>query len=125
MGEHIVAAVEDVDDGERVIAEVKGREIAVFNLDGEYHAYVNWCPHQGGPVCEGRVDGTLSATFDKEMLETDLSWCKEDQVLSCAWHGWEFDLVTGECLSRVESEERVNLLPYSVKEKNGNIVVTI
>ncbi len=50
------------------------REIAVFNIDGTFHAIDNSCPHQGGPLAEGSLDGN---------------------VVSCPWHGWCFDVTTG------------------------------
>lgn len=99
MSEHTISRSE-VDGSDRVVYEFEGREIAVFELDGEYYAYLNWCVHQGGPVCEGPVQGTVEASFDRETLETSLEYTREDEILSCPWHGWEYDLQSGECLSR-------------------------
>lgn len=49
-------------------------DVAIFNVDGEFYALENNCPHQGGPIAEG--------------------WL-EDNVISCPWHGWCFDVRTG------------------------------
>lgn len=121
MGDHIVAKVGDIDEGERIIVQLEGREIAIFNRGGEYKAYVNWCAHQGGPACEGHIDGTIDMTFDKDTLETDFNWVSEGDVIACPWHGWEFDLNTGECLSR----RGVGLPTYPVKVDNSDIIVSI
>ena len=55
---YVVAAVDEIPPGGRKIVDVAGRSIGVFNLGGEYFALRNRCPHQGGPLCEGRVWGT-------------------------------------------------------------------
>lgn len=121
MTEHVVASVSDLDDGERIVTQLEGREICVFNVEGEYRAYTNWCPHQAGPACEGAITGTTEATFDRENLETELCYTKEGQILNCPWHGWEYDITTGECLSR----QQVKLPEYPVAVKDGQIVVSL
>jgi nitrite reductase/ring-hydroxylating ferredoxin subunit len=56
---------------------VDGHVVALFNVDGRYHALEGICPHQGGPLGKGSVDGP---------------------VVSCPWHGWRFDVRSGQCL---------------------------
>lgn len=51
------------------------RIIAVFNMDGEFQALDGICPHQGGPLGKGCLQGTL---------------------VTCPWHGWQFDVCTGQ-----------------------------
>lgn len=121
MTEHIVAEESEIPKGERVIVDVEGKEIGVFNVKGEYYAVLNWCVHQGGPCCEGTVDGTYSATFDRDTLEVDLQWVKEDEILSCPWHGWEYDLTTGECLSN----NRYTIPQYPVSISDGDVIVEV
>ena len=80
----------------RTVVEVGGTEIAVFVVDGEAHAFANACPHEGNPLREGDILG---------------------DTLTCAYHGWKFDLATGACVfgeeparvyrARVEGEEVV------------------
>lgn len=95
---HTVLPADEFDPGDRVIVEVQGREIAVFNLDGEYYAYLNWCAHQGGPICEGPLTGHIEASFDRETLEVHKEW-NEDGTLVCPWHDWEYDIRSGTCRS--------------------------
>jgi len=94
MGErHKVADIEDLPaDGSRVIVDVKGIEIAVFRVDGEFHALPNYCPHQVGPLCEGGLSGRI------ETDETGWEWNyeSEERYIHCPWHGWMFDVTTGQ-----------------------------
>ena len=121
MTEFVVAAADEVGDGERVVTELKGREIAVFNLGGEYRAYLNWCRHQGGPICEGNLTGTVEASYDRDSGETSLSWSREGEVLMCPWHGWEYDVTSGDCLSK----RSVGLPSYPVEVRDGELIVTL
>jgi nitrite reductase/ring-hydroxylating ferredoxin subunit len=120
-GEYVVAGAEEVGDGERVLVQLEGREVGVFNVDGELFAYTNWCAHQGGPCCEGRLTGTQEATYDRETRETTLEWTREDEVLNCPWHGWEYDVTSGECLSK----NRIRLPEHDVEVRDDDIVVSL
>lgn len=121
MSKHVVGHENELDEGERLVVQLEGREIGVFNVDGELRAYNNWCAHQAGPVCEGAVTGTFEAIFDEEALDTQLEYCREGEILNCPWHGWEYDLESGDCLSR----QGVTLLSYPVEIRDGDIVVTL
>jgi 3-phenylpropionate/trans-cinnamate dioxygenase ferredoxin subunit len=91
MGKYVVARVEEIPPGGRKIVEVGGRSIGVFNLGGEFFALRNRCPHQGGPVCEGKLWGLLEASAPGRFTYT-----RRGEILTCGWHGWEFDLRTGQ-----------------------------
>ena len=121
MSDHVVASADEIGEGERALVQLKGREIGVFNVDGEYHAFANWCAHQSGPCCEGPITGTQGAEFDRDTLEYTLEWIKEGQILNCPWHGWEFDVTTGECLSR----KGKSLASFPVRVEDGDVVVTL
>ena len=71
--------VEDLPDGNcKTIELPAGRELALFNINGEFYATENFCPHKGAPLAEGTL-------------------C--EHVIECDWHGWQFDVRTGECLT--------------------------
>lgn len=89
-----VAPVESFEDGDRRIVETSGREVGVFRIDGAFYAVANHCVHQGGPVCEGILSGTVDVDDDGA-----LSYEHDERILSCPWHGWEFDVTNGEHLS--------------------------
>ena len=65
---HFVADLERFEGTDRVLADVEGREVAVFDLDGEFFALANYCVHQGGPLCEGTVSGALTTNDDFELV---------------------------------------------------------
>jgi nitrite reductase/ring-hydroxylating ferredoxin subunit len=87
---HSVCKVEELPPGERVITEVDGHSIGVFNVAGEFFAVKNDCPHQRAPLCEGRLTGTTQTDNAGEY-----EWKMPDQIIRCPWHGWEFDVKTG------------------------------
>jgi nitrite reductase/ring-hydroxylating ferredoxin subunit len=82
----------------RAVVEVAGTEVAVFVVDGEAHAFANACPHEGNPLHEGEILG---------------------DTLTCAYHGWKFDLGTGACLF---GDEPAGI--FKAEIQNGEVVVT-
>lgn len=121
MAEYEVAQAEEIGEGERAVVQLEGKPIGVFNVNGEYRAYLSWCAHQSGPCCEGTVSGTSKAAFDPDTLEVEVEWIKEEEILNCPWHGWEYDLATGECLSR----DGVVLPSFPVRVDDGRIFVEL
>ena len=115
MTRHRICSTDELAEGERLLKQVRGREIAVFHTRGEYVAVANYCVHAGGPVCEGRLSGTVSADSDR----WDWEWEREDEILTCPWHGWEFDVFTGEFLS----DDRYRLVTYDVEIEDGDLFV--
>ena len=70
---------------------MKGREIGLFNVGGEYFAISNRCPHEAGPLCAGMITGiVLSDGPGKYRIE------RKGEFIRCPWHGWEFDIRTGQ-----------------------------
>lgn len=90
MARHVVAEVGEIPPGDRKIVEVGGRSVGVFNLGGEFFALRNRCPHQGGPLCAGKVFG-----FAYARVPGEVEYTRPGEILTCAWHGWEFDIRTG------------------------------
>ncbi|HVG50869.1 MAG TPA: Rieske (2Fe-2S) protein [Xanthobacteraceae bacterium] len=91
MARHVVAAAAEIPPGAKKLVTVKGREIGVFNVGGEYFALANRCPHAGGPMCEGRIAGLVRSSGPGNY---ELS--RKGEFLRCPWHGWEFDIRTGQ-----------------------------
>ena len=102
----VVATVEEIPPGERKIVDVAGRSLGIFNLDGEFFALRNHCPHQGGALCEGQLWGVLRA-------ERPGAFCYEPsrEILACPWHGWEFHIRTGQSWC---APERLRVKSYEV-----------
>ncbi|SEH42755.1 Ferredoxin subunit of nitrite reductase or a ring-hydroxylating dioxygenase [Halopenitus malekzadehii] len=113
---HRVAAAVDLPPGDRVVVDVEGREVAVFNVDGEYHALSNYCPHQGGPACEGLVSGTLEVDGDDELV-----WDRAGEIVACPWHGWEFDVTDG----HHTASDRYRLPVYEAYAEDGDVYIEL
>ena len=104
----------DLPPGGRARIEAFGTEVAVFNLDGELFAVANACPHHGGPLCHGRISGARLPSDPYEHR-----WGRENRVLTCPWHGWEFDLESGQALF----DERVRVRTFDVRIEDGQVVL--
>lgn len=91
MARYIVAELDEIPPGGRKIVTLAGRSIGVFNVNGEFFALRNRCPHQGAPLCEGKTWGLIEARVPGQ-----LEYTRPGEILTCAWHGWEFDLRTGQ-----------------------------
>lgn len=120
MAEHAVAAVSDLGPGDRLIVNLEGRSIGVFNVNGEYCAVRNQCPHQGGPVCEGIIVKTLKACVEPDG-EVREFYDPRQLALCCPNHGIEFDVRTGACLANPRWRLRV----YDTKVENDRVVVVL
>lgn len=91
MAKHVVCPASEIAPGGRRIVEIAGRSIGLFNLDGEFFALRNRCPHQGAELCTGQLGGLVTATAPGCY---DVS--RPGEMLRCPWHGWEFDVRTGQ-----------------------------
>lgn len=65
----------DVPVGGGTTVTIDDKRIAVFCVAGQFFALNGVCPHRGGPLGEGELEGT---------------------IVTCPWHGWEFDVTTGQ-----------------------------
>lgn len=115
MTHYHICAVDDLDEGGRILKSVGGREIAVFRVDNKFVAVANYCVHAGGPVCEGKLSGTITA----DPREWGWRWGRENEILTCPWHGWEFDLLSGEYLS----DDAFRLVTYEVAIEEDEVYV--
>ena len=68
----------------------------------------------GGPLCAGRVTGTTVATEQYQP-----KWIRDGEILRCPWHGWEFELKTGETIT--EPVRRVRSYPVVVED--GMVII--
>jgi nitrite reductase/ring-hydroxylating ferredoxin subunit len=116
---HRVAPIEEIPDRGGVLLDLGGREIGIFKCDGKLYAYENRCVHRGGPVCSGTILGKTELELNQrgEVLREYLD---DDQMrLICPWHGWEYDLATGE----VAHDRRFRLRSYDVEVVEGVVYV--
>ena len=93
MQKYLVASKAEVVEGKCKIVKVKNTEFGLYYVNGQYFAWKNACPHYGAPVCKGTITGTRLPT-----LVYEYEYGRENEIARCPWHGWEFDLMTGEHL---------------------------
>jgi nitrite reductase (NADH) small subunit len=86
VGRHRVGSLAKLQGGKPLSANIDGTRVAVFMVEGEPIATTGKCPHAGGPLFAGELCGA---------------------TITCSWHGWSFDLKTGEC-----EEDPEMILPF-------------
>jgi nitrite reductase/ring-hydroxylating ferredoxin subunit len=104
--------------GERAVFDIGGRQIGVFNIDGDYYALPNTCFHQNGPLCRGLVRGTLMADADSGYRP---EWRLDGEVVVCPWHSLEFHVKTGQSIAY----PRRSLPTYPVRVEDGMLTVEL
>lgn len=111
-----VGALAEFAEDRICVIGVDGREIGIARWNGAVYAMNNLCPHQRGPICSGILSGRLTAGAPGRMeLDAD------SPILACPWHGWEFDLCTGEALH--DPQHRLRMFP--VRMERGRILVDL
>jgi nitrite reductase (NADH) small subunit len=95
-----LATLDELPRGGAKEVEFEGRVYAIFNIDGTVFAIDGICPHQGGPLAEGSLAGT---------------------VVTCPWHGWEINVCTGQ----TPLGSRVNQAVYEVKVEEKDVLVAV
>src|SRR5436853_5251646 len=95
-----VARTKEIPSGAGRMFEVNGRQVAVFNVGGHFHAIDHRCAHQQGPLGEGDLEGC---------------------VVTCPWHGWTYDVTTGASPDAAEAKvER-----YDTKVEKGELLIAV
>ncbi len=96
-----VAKTEEIVPGQGKMIEVGGKKIALFNLQGSFHAIDDTCTHRGGPLSEGVLEG---------------------KQVTCPWHGATFDVTTGEVLGPPATQ---GVARYNVRVESSDIEVEV
>src|ERR1700751_5627600 len=113
MAEKLVGKASEFQDGDRRIVFVGDTEIGVFKDRGEFHAYSNYCLHQGGPACEGLIIAKVEERIAPDKTSKGMYFSDTETHFVCPWHGYEYDIKTGECVS----DRRLKLRRYKVVQK--------
>lgn len=96
-----VASANEIAPGHGMLVTVKGRDIALFNVDGNFFALSNACTHEEGPLAEGEISG---------------------HEVICPWHGAKFDVRTGEVLGPPAYDA---VTRYDVRVTGGDIEIAV
>lgn len=92
-----VGSIGEFAEGTRRFVVIDGVEVGVLRHRGEFYAFANNCPHQGGPVCEGSVFDRITEVIDEEGKLRGSLFREDQPHLVCPWHGVEYDMATGVC----------------------------
>lgn len=118
MAEWFVAKASELTDGDRRIVTAGRHEIGVFFTGGDYYAYSNNCLHSGGPACEGLLINRVVDIIAPDRTYQGQTF--SDRVhFVCPWHGYEFDLMTGECAG----DRSLKLKKFNVLQRDGDVFV--
>jgi nitrite reductase/ring-hydroxylating ferredoxin subunit len=119
MAEKFVGKASEFKDGERRLVLDGESEIGVFKENGQFYAYSNFCVHQGGPACEGLTIAKVEERLMPDKTSRGLYFSETDLHFVCPWHGYEYDMKTGECVS----DRRLKLRKYKVVQKGDEVYV--
>jgi nitrite reductase (NADH) small subunit len=109
--EYQIGSAASIPPGEHRVVDAGDRQIGVFNVDGHFYALANACFHQNGPLCRGRVGGTLIAD-GKSGFKPE--WRLDGEIVICPWHSLEFHIKTGRCLAH--ANRKVTTYPVRVED---------
>jgi nitrite reductase/ring-hydroxylating ferredoxin subunit len=119
MAEKFVAKLSEMQNGDRRIVFVGDNEIGVFRHEGQFYAYSNFCLHQGGPACEGLTIAKVEERLRADKTSMGLFFSEEEMHFVCPWHGMEYDMKTGECVS----DRKLRLKKYKTVQKGDDLYV--
>lgn len=112
---HVVARTDEIENGASKLVHVEGRAIAIFNVNGEFLAIANRCPHEGADLCKGSI---------VPLIESDepgvVKLSRHGELVRCPWHGWEFDIRTGKSWC---DPSRTRVKSYDVAVEKGQSLV--
>src|SRR3954453_22593915 len=106
----VVGKADEIPPGSRKIVRVEGRSIGVFNVEGQFYAIRNRCPHQGAPLCEGKLWGALSSD-----VPGSFQYSSTKDIIACIQHGWEFSVKTGQSWC---DPKRLRVRSYEITVEN-------
>jgi nitrite reductase/ring-hydroxylating ferredoxin subunit len=92
-----VGELSEFEHGKVYLRDAGDRQVGIVATPNGITAFRNICPHEGGPLCLGLVTPLLRGE-PREDTSFELQVDHQRFVLSCPWHGWEFDVRTGEAI---------------------------
>lgn len=115
--EHVVAKVGEIEPGTFKLVPIGRHGVGVYNVNGVYRAIANYCPHEGGPLCSGRLGGRSVTDGD---APGGASVVEDGEYIYCPWHQWGFELASGTTAVKPEWTIRT----YPVRVEDDNVIVT-
>ena len=119
MAEVFVGEVAEIAEGDRRIVTHAELEIGVFHWQGHFYAYENLCLHQGGPCCEGVIMQKVEDVLGPDKRWLGQTFSADEAHFVCPWHGYEYDIKTGECAGN----RRLRLRAFEVVRRGADLYV--
>ncbi|MGE0745979.1 MAG: Rieske (2Fe-2S) protein [Rhodospirillales bacterium] len=119
--EMLICKSAELKDGDRKIVPNGKHEIGVYRVQGKLYAYQNLCNHQGGPACEGLLMAKVEEVIAEDKTYQGMRFNHDEMHIVCPWHGWEYDLATGEMVA----DRKFRLKKYDVVEKGDAVYVLV
>jgi nitrite reductase/ring-hydroxylating ferredoxin subunit len=121
MAELLVGKISDFRENDHLVVTQGDLEIGVIHRDGNYYAYRNLCVHQGGPACEGIIMAKVEDVMWEDKTTHGQRFSEDEIHFVCPWHGFEYDLKTGEAVA----DRRKKLRSYDVVKKGDSVYVIV
>ena len=121
MQSYRVGTVSEFEEGTKKVFNLGETEVGVFRLGEKFYAWNNICPHQGGPVCQGRLYPRVHENLDENKNSHGRLYDENNINIVCPWHGLEFDVRTG----KHPGNEEIALDPLPVQIEGGEIYVIV
>jgi len=100
MASVLVVRASEVPPGQGRVVQAGAKSLALFNVEGVFHAIDNTCPHRGGPLGDGDLEGCL---------------------VICPWHGWRWDVTTG----ANANNPSVKIACFPTRVESGDVYVDL
>ena len=105
----------------RLVVDIGDVTVGIFRVGGRLFAYLNSCPHMGGPVCQGLVIPAVRELVDARQVSTGYAFDESEMRIVCPWHGYEFSIETGSH----PAKSSIRLRPVPVEEEAGQVYVSL
>jgi nitrite reductase/ring-hydroxylating ferredoxin subunit len=112
-----VCSADELPPGEMKLVDVGKFGVGVYNVRGEFYAVVNYCSHEGAPLCLGLIGGTNESAPNEPGR---LRRVRDGLIIRCPWHNWEFDIKTGQNVA--DPTRRIRT--YEVDVTDGEVYLT-
>ena len=115
----LVGETSEFNDGDKKMVANGTGEIGVYFVKGDWYAYQNHCPHQGGPACEGLMMAKVEAIIADDKTCQGMRFDHDEMHIVCPWHGWEFRLADGVS----SADKSFSLKQYEVEVSGESVYV--
>lgn len=117
--EILVGKTAEFKEGGKKIVPNGQSEIGVYFVHGNWYAYQNLCPHQGGPACEGLLMAKVEEVIAEDKTYQGMRFNHDEMHIVCPWHGWEFKIDDGVSAA----DKKWKLRKYEVEVRGDDVYV--